>query len=187
VRAIRDLVGSGEGIFGLADSYPPAGRVSFDRLQGIEERCVAWRWKLRRRTRRVRRTHGDFHPYNVLFRENVDFTLLDGSRGTEGESADDLAAMSINYLFGGVTHPGTWREGFAPLWSAFWSTYLATTADWEVLEVIAPFFAWRALVLASPVWYPDITDDARERILSFAETVLDAPAFDLAMAERFVR
>ena len=36
----------------------------------------------------------------------------------------------------------------------FWDNYLAKTDDREMLEVIAPFFAWRGLVIASPVWYP---------------------------------
>ena len=162
VRAVRDLVGSGEGIFGIADSYPPDGPIPLSRLAAIEHRCIDWRWKLRRRARRVRRTHGDFHPYNVLFRSGIDLTLLDASRGCVGEPADDVAAMTINYLFGGVTHPGAWRSGFLPLWDTFWHHYLHATGDWELLEVIAPFFAWRALVVASPVWYPDVAPAARD-------------------------
>jgi aminoglycoside phosphotransferase (APT) family kinase protein len=178
VRAIRDLIGSGEGIFGIADEYPPEGPIAFERLAAIEHRCIDWRWKLRRRARRVRRTHGDFHPYNVLFREGSDFTLLDASRGCVGEPADDVAAMTINYLFGGVSHPGAWQEGFRPLWETFWHMYLSASGDWELLEVIAPFFAWRALVVASPVWYPDLTNAQRERLIGFAESVLDQSSFD---------
>jgi hypothetical protein len=35
----------------------------------------------------------------VLFREGVDFTVLDRSRGEWGEPADDVTAMTINYIF----------------------------------------------------------------------------------------
>src|SRR6185437_5803659 len=66
-RAVRDLVGSGEGIFGIADSYPEGGPVPFERLAALERRCVDFRWRLRGKAHRLRRTHGDFHPYNILF------------------------------------------------------------------------------------------------------------------------
>lgn len=177
-RAVRDLVGSGEGIFGIADSYPEGGPVPFARLADLERRCVDYRWRLRGREARLRRTHGDFHPYNILFREGADFTLLDASRGGAGDPADDLAALTINYVFGAVVYPSAWAEGIAPVWDAFWSTYLDGSGDREVLEVIPPFFAWRALVVASPVWYPGISAAARDALLRFAERALDAGRFD---------
>jgi hypothetical protein len=177
-RAVRDLVGSGEGIFGIADSYPADGPIPFDRLAALERRCVDYRWRLRGREARLRRTHGDFHPYNILFREGADFTLLDASRGGVGEPADDVAALTINYVFGAVVYPGSWAEGLAPVWDAFWSTYLGGLDDRAVLEVIPPFFAWRALVVASPVWYPSLTPACRDALLSFAEETLDAGGFD---------
>lgn len=179
-RAVRDLVGSGEGIFGIADSYPAGGPVSFERLAAIERRCVDYRWRLRGREARLRRTHGDFHPYNILFREGADFTLLDASRGGVGEPADDLAALTINYVFGAVVYPQAWAEGLAPVWTAFWTAYLEGSGDREVLEVIPPFFAWRALVVASPVWYPSLTPACRDALLGFAEETLEAGGFDPA-------
>jgi hypothetical protein len=74
-----------------------------------------------------------------------------------------------------------------PLWDGFWKTYLDATGDEEVLEVLAPFLAWRALVLASPVWYPGVPPEGRDALLSLAEAALDAPSFDPAMADRFAR
>ncbi len=186
IRAIRDLIGSGEGIFGIVDSYPMDGPVPASRLASLEARAVAWRFKLRGREDRLRKTHGDFHPYNMLFREGTEFTLLDASRGGKGEPADDLAALTINYIFGSVVYPGSWKEGLEPLWDAFWTTYLNGTCDKGVLEVIAPFFAWRALVVASPVWYPSLSADERDRLLSFAEVALDAESFDPFDVGRFV-
>jgi hypothetical protein len=185
-RALRDLVGSGEGIAGIIDGYPSIGPVPEDRLRRIEERCVRWRYALRSRSHRLRRTHGDFHPYNILFRDGADFTLLDASRGGVGDPADDLAALAINYLFGGVVAPAAWEEGLAPLWNELFERYVTETGDRELAEVIAPFFAWRALVVASPVWYPGLEPAQRDALLSFAEAVLDAERFDVAMAGRFV-
>ncbi|MCC6553650.1 MAG: phosphotransferase [Polyangiaceae bacterium] len=185
-RAIRDLLGSGEGIFGIVDSYPPGGPVPRERLDALERRCLAFRHRLRGRERRLRRTHGDYHPYNVLFREGVDFTVLDASRGAAGDPADDVVAMSINYFFRGVLTPSCWARGMKPLWDAFWQTYLSATGDEELLSVAAPFIAWRALVLASPVWYPTVSPAARDAILAFAESALDSTSFDPASASRFI-
>jgi aminoglycoside phosphotransferase (APT) family kinase protein len=164
-RAIRDLLGHGEGIFGLVDSYPP-GVVDPARLRAIEEACLAWRWKLRGQTHRLRRTHGDFHPFNIVFAGDG-VCLLDASRGSEGDPADDVACLTINYLF--FKRPA--------LWDAFWRVYLAgDTCD--VLAAVAPFYAWRALVLASPIWYPHLSAEDRDRILGFAERALAAERFD---------
>ncbi|MGE5182540.1 MAG: phosphotransferase family protein [Acidobacteriota bacterium] len=165
-RAIRDLLGHGEGIFGLVDSYegdavPPA------RLRALEEACLAWRWKLRGQTHRLRRTHGDFHPFNILFDAAGQPQLLDTSRGSEGDPADDVACIAINFVF--------FRARTS--WDAFWSTYLAGDRV-DVCAAVAPFFAWRALVLASPKWYPHLSAGDRERILGFAERALGAPRFD---------
>ena len=140
----------------------------------MEHRCVDFRWQIRGRAHRLRRTHGDFHPYNILFREGADFTLLDASRGGRGDPADDLAALTINYVFGAVVYPHAWCRGLEPVWGAFWSTYLDESGDREVLEVIPPFFAWRALVVASPVWYPSLTPAMRDALLGFAEGALSA-------------
>jgi streptomycin 6-kinase len=166
-RAVRDLLGHGEGIFGLVDSYPP-GAVPPARLRALEEACLAWRWKLRDQTHRLRRTHGDFHPFNLVWSPRG-LVLLDASRGSEGDPADDVACLTINFL--------AFRT--PALWDVFWRVYLAgDTAD--VLAAVAPFYAWRALVLASPIWYPTLADDDRERILAFAERALAAERFDPA-------
>jgi hypothetical protein len=91
-RAIRDLLGHGEGIFGLVDSYEASELMP--RLRALEEACLAWRWQLRDRTDRLRRTHGDFHPFNIVV--DADVSLLDASRGSEGDPADDVACLAIN-------------------------------------------------------------------------------------------
>src|SRR5205823_6374435 len=81
-RAIRDLLGHGEGIFGIIDGFPPIAGVSQQRLHAIEKRCVEWRWRLREHEGRLAPTHGDFHPFNVVFDTGTRFTVLDASRGT---------------------------------------------------------------------------------------------------------
>jgi len=65
----------------------------------IEKKCVDWRYKIKGRTHRLCMTHGDFHPWNIMFREGADFTVLDRSRGEWGEAADDISSITMNYLF----------------------------------------------------------------------------------------
>lgn len=174
VRAIRDTVGHGEGIFGIVDNYPDAHPVvPRSRVEAIEQAAVRWRSRLRAYTHRSRRTHGDFHPFNILFQSGTEFAVLDASRGGAGDPADDVVCLAINYLFFALigADPG-FRGAMRGLWDEFWRTYLDDSGDRELLETAPLFFAWRALVLASPAWYPQIADDARARILGAAERLL---------------
>jgi streptomycin 6-kinase len=123
--------------------------------------------------------HGDFHPWNVLFREGTDFTVLDRSRGEWGEPADDVAAMTINYIFYSLQRYERLSGVFERLFNVFWNNYLGKTDDSEILEVIQPFYAWRGLVVASPVWYPTLKKSIRVKLLNFVKNVLQAERFDL--------
>lgn len=188
VRAWRDLVGSGEGIAGLVDGYgPEVPGAPVERLARLEHACLDWRHRHHRRVARLRRTHGDFHPFNLVFPAAARRPrLLDTSRGAQGEPADDVTCLGINFLFFGLEHREKWSGGLGALWRRFWAGYLED-GDAGVLEVAAPFFAWRALVLCNPGWYPHVTAADRERLLGLAERALSAPRFDPAWAEEALR
>ncbi len=180
VRRIRDLVGHGECIMGLLDSYPQGfAYVNKSYFIDVEKACVDWRWKLKERTHRLSQIHGDFHPWNIFFREGADFTVLDRSRGEWGEPADDVAALTINYLFYSLQKHGELNGVFQRLFGLFWENYLRKTRDSEILEIVAPFYAWRSLVVASPIWYPNLNGDVRVKLLNFAKNVLMRDRFNL--------
>jgi len=183
VRRIRELVGHGECIFGVADSYPDYRLNPV--LQRIEERCIDWRWKVKRRTYRLCQVHGDFHPWNILFRSGTDFSVLDRSRGEWGDAADDVACLTLNYLFFSLQRSGRLEGGFERLWRRFWERYLERTRDAEILEVVALFFAFRGLVMANPVWYPALDAAVRRKLLHLILNVLDEPRFDPARANEY--
>ncbi len=185
VRRVRELLGHGECIFGVADSYPPHGPVSREVLEAIEHRCLAWRWKLKARTHRLRQVHGDFHPWNILFRAGVDFTVLDRSRGEWGEAADDVACLTLNYLFFSLQRSGRLEGGFERLYRDVWERYLERSGDREMLEVVAPFLAFRALVMANPLWYPALEAAVRHKLLRLIGAVLDAERFEPARANDY--
>jgi Phosphotransferase enzyme family len=183
VRRIRELVGHGECIFGVADSYPPG---PFDQtVREIERRALDWRWKLRRRSERLVQVHGDFHPWNILFRLDTDFSVLDRSRGEWGEAADDVCCLTLNYVFFSLRRCGRLEGDLENLFRRFWDRYLERSGDNALPEVAAPFFAFRALVMANPVWYPALQPGLRERILDFALNVLAAPRFDPARVNAY--
>jgi len=188
VRRIRELVGHGECITGLLDSYPTnLSFVNQSYLVGVECDCVVWRWRLKEKVHRLSQVHGDFHPWNVLFREGTDFTVLDRSRGEWGEPADDVACMTMNYIFYSLQKYGELGGVFEHLFRLFWDNYLRKTGDSEILEAVQPFYAWRGLVMASPIWYPNLSVDVRVKLLKFAKSVLQFEQFDLSSVNSYVR
>ena len=173
--------------FRLVDSIRPRRRASsWTSCAASKKKCLSWRWKLRGQTDRLRKTHGDFHPFNILFDDAGKLHLLDTSRGSKatrrrrGLSGDKLSVF-------GLEHRRIWEHGLGRLWDRFWQVYLAESeqiAAPNVLHAVAPYFVWRGLVLASPLWYPNLAAADRRRILAFVFRVLDAAQFDPLGATR---
>ncbi|MBI3933548.1 MAG: aminoglycoside phosphotransferase family protein [Acidobacteria bacterium] len=186
IRHVRELVGHGECIMGLTDSYPPSHELFSPRvLEEIEHLCVAWRWRLKRFTHRLRQVHGDFHPWNILFQSGTEFRLLDRSRAEYGDPADDVASLTLNYVFSSLQRSGRLEGGLATLFERFWQRYLEKSRDQKILDVIAPFYVFRALVMASPVWYPSLAMPVRQALLAFIRAVLLADRFDPARVNEY--
>ena len=101
--------------------------------------------------------------------------------------ADDVSAMTINYLFYSLQMLGELEEPFLRLFLLFWRNYLDKTCDEEVLTVLQPFYAWRSLVIASPLWYPNLPLKARAMIFRFASKVLKAKKFDFEDAQSYLK
>ncbi|HVJ17134.1 MAG TPA: aminoglycoside phosphotransferase family protein [Polyangiaceae bacterium] len=184
-RSLRDLLGGGEGIFGIVDAYlPDTPGASPAQLRELEQRCLDFRWRLRGRASRLARIHADFHPFNVLFDEQGTLRVLDTSRGSLGDPADDVACMAVNFVFFALEASASWGPAFSQLWREFWGRYLAKSGDTELLAVVAPFLTWRLLVLCCPAWYPHLSGNARERLFALANAALLAERFDPELAER---
>jgi Phosphotransferase enzyme family len=192
-RRIRELIGHGECLMGILDSYPhPYPLLPPTLCETLERALVSWRWRLRGRVHRLARVHGDFHPWNLLFREGTDFSVLDRSRGEWGEPADDVSALAVNYLFFGLRKSDASgqlgvAEPFLTLFQTFLEAYLHESGDRELLDVLPPFFAFRALVIAHPRWYPTLSDEVRRALIDFAQAMANADAFDPAGVARHPR
>ena len=187
LRKIRELIGHGECIMGLIDSYPSnLSYITEEFYIEVERKCIEWRWKLKKKTHRLSQVHGDYHPWNIMFREGTDFTLLDRSRGEWGEPADDVTALTINYIFYSLQAHGKLEGVFEKLFQIFWKTYIERTGDEEILEVVQPFYAWRGLVIASPIWYPTLPLNVRVKLFNFIKNVLKTEKFDINAVNQYL-
>lgn len=186
-RRIRNLIGSSECILGLIDeAYPhPYGGFDDVRFKSLEKRLIDWRWRLKGYAHRLSAVHGDFHPWNVLVSDGS-FSVLDRSRGEWGEPGGDLATMAINYLLWSLYDNKRLTGHFKELYTAYFEEYLEQTGDTEVLEVMAPFFVFRGLVIASPEWYPNHPDTVRQRLFNLVTNVLEDDVFDWGNINRYM-
>jgi aminoglycoside phosphotransferase (APT) family kinase protein len=134
--------------------------------------------------------HGDFHPGNIWWKAGGAglraLALLDRSRGPWGEPADDLTALTINYVFFSVRRLGRLRGAYQEALALFFEEYIKRTGDDDVLRVVAPFYAFRGAVVANPAFYPDVGEAGRRLIFRFVHNVLDADRFDPGRAARYV-
>ncbi len=185
LRKIRDTIGHGECLMGVFDTYP-GGTLSSLEMSDIEKMCVDWRARLRGKEYRLSQIHGDFHPGNIWFHNENDFVLLDRSRGPYGEPADDVTALTINYIFFSLRYHGVVKGAYLEGLQLFFDEYLKVTNDDEIHEVLAPFFAFRGVVVANPLFYPDVTQDIRRKIFSFVKGVLSSERFEVVKVSDYI-
>jgi aminoglycoside phosphotransferase (APT) family kinase protein len=185
-RKIRDTIGHGECLMGVFDTYPD-GTITFEEMASIEKKCTDWRAQLKARSQRLCQIHGDFHPGNIWFQEKGDFVLLDRSRGPWGDAADDVTALTINYIFFSIKYHGRLSSLYRESLHLFYDEYVKQTGDHDLFEVVAPFYAFRGAVVANPVFYPDITSENRRKIFNFIHGVLDDRAFSIERVNEYIK
>ncbi|MBS7626423.1 aminoglycoside phosphotransferase family protein [Candidatus Bathyarchaeota archaeon] len=190
MRHLRDLIGHGEMLMGVIDTYPNLDTLDFTskrEIENIEVEVVRWRNRIKYLSHRCSRIHGDMHPFgNVRFRNDNSILTLDRSREEFGEPADDITSMSINYIFFSVWRHGRLTHPFKELFKLFLERYLDKTGDYEIFKVMAPFYAFRGLVVAHPIYYPDLESDKRRKILKFIINVLNEERFEIDRLEDYL-
>ncbi|MEW6001897.1 MAG: aminoglycoside phosphotransferase family protein [Nitrospirota bacterium] len=200
-RKLRDIIGHGECLMGVFDSYPD-GTLPYEDRAVIIKKSVDWDARLKPLYRRLSQIHGDFHPGNIWFKAEgglcppsgpplntgvVDFVLLDRSRGPWGEPADDVTALTINYIFYSIWHFGSIKGSYLEGLNLFFEKYVALTGDDELYSVVAPFYAFRGAVVANPIFYPDLTLEQRRLIFRFVNNVLEDYSFKLGRINDYLR
>jgi aminoglycoside phosphotransferase (APT) family kinase protein len=170
---------------GVFDTYPD-GTLGFERMAEIEKKCVDWRARLKPRYKRLCQVHGDFHPGNIWFQDSTNFVLLDRSRGPWGDAADDVTALTTNYIFFSINIFGAIKGPYLEALNLFYETYINKTGDEELFEIVAPFYAFRGAVVANPLFYPDVAPESREKIINFVSAVLDDESFKLDRVNEYI-
>jgi len=211
-RKLRDTIGHGECLMGVFDIYPD-GIISYEEMADIEKKCIDWRAKLKPKFKRLCQIHGDFHPGNIWFKVNdtetrrkgdtenslsprvsaspsppiMDFILLDRSRGPWGEAADDITALTINYIFFSINYFGRLEGPYLEAMKLFYNEYIKKTGDSEIYELVAPFYAFRGAVVANPVFYPEVSQENRYKIFNFVHGVLEDEAFSVERVNEYIK
>jgi hypothetical protein len=199
-RKLRDTVGHGECLMGVFDTYPD-GTLTYEEMAGIIKKSVDWYARLKPGYKRLSQIHGDFHPGNIWFcsewelhppsekplNTETDFILLDRSRGPWGEPADDVTALTINYIFFSIKAYGDIRGAYLEGLNLFFEDYIKKSGDSEITGVVAPFFAFRGAVVANPVFYPELTPEHRNFIFRFVNNVLEDDKFKTGKVNDYLR
>jgi len=189
VRHIRDLIGHGEMLMGVIDTYQDElDFISDEEICRIEVEAVKWRSRLKKKTHRLSRIHGDFHPFgNIRFKPDGSIVAVDLSREMYGEPADDVTALTINYLFISVWQHGLLEDCFRRLFKLFYEEYISKTGDEEILRVVQPFYAFRGMVVIHPIYYPEMKKEQRRMLVNFVLNVLEEDEFNPDDVDRYLK
>jgi hypothetical protein len=93
----------------------------------------------------------------------------------------------MNYFFFSLQRSGHLSDAFEKLFLRFWKRYIQKSGDTEIVEIAAPFLVFRALVLAHPVWYPNLSDELREKLFRFMDRILHADVFRPESVDEYCR
>ena len=182
-RHLRDAIGHGEMMLGVIDTYPDGYNfISKDEMNSFICEAAVYREQVKDTPLAPCRIHGDFHPGNIMF-DGKKMLLLDASREVFGDPADDVICLALNYIWFAVMQTGTFKGPFRELFDAFWQAYFSRTKHTHILSTIGVHMAFRAVVVAHPVFYSAQTDEVRRKMIGLTRRVLAEGAFDPAKVE----
>ena len=186
-RHLRDCIGHGEMMVGVIDTYPDDYKF-ISRREMDELICAAsvYREKVKDTPFTPCRIHGDFHPGNIIF-EGKKLRLLDASREVFGDPADDVICLAMNYIWFAVMQKGVFDGPFKGLFDAFWAAYFNKSGNEHILITAGVHMAFRAVVVAHPVFYSAQTDEVRRKMIGLTMKVLKSGRFDTGRINEYLR
>ncbi|MBI2105465.1 phosphotransferase [Candidatus Woesearchaeota archaeon] len=181
-RKIRDTIAS-ECLMGVLDMYPEnLDWINDEEITNIVKLSVDFWRKTKRMHHRLCEIHGDFHPGNLWF-DGDKLTILDRTRGTYGEPADDIAAFIINPIFYGLAKNGKFDGALKETFELFCDNYFLKTKDSQMFKVIQPYLIFRIAVVCNPLFYNDDffngnPSEIRKKLFGFAFKLLNREEFN---------
>jgi hypothetical protein len=94
--------------------------------------------------------------------------------------------MSINYLHSAIKDCGAFDSRFEELFRLFLDHCFEKTYDDGFFEVTQPFFAFRALVIANPRFYPEDSLTTKRKLLNFRHSVLEEHRFQVDRISEYI-
>jgi hypothetical protein len=64
---------------------------------------------------------------------------------------------------------------------------LEKTSDFEIKNIIAPFYAFRAIVIANPNFYPILTQSQRRMLIKFALNSVATDEFNFEKIDEYLK
>jgi len=194
-RKTRETLAGGGSVAMILDSWPEEVYSVFkSEWKEIIKRCVDVWDSSRNLTNRNCEIHGDFHPGNLWFNEDLNLTVLDRARGISGEPADDISAFVLNPIFYSVKKYGKFEGEYKEVFDLFWNNYFSKTLDKEMRKVLGLYFAFRTSVVCHPVFYSDDffggkekAEITRSKMIHFSLNVLRDKEFSPSKINEYIK
>ena len=126
------------------------------------------------RSVRLSAIHGDFWGANIFFKDDGNMFVIDHSRMPWGDPGFDIGLFIGSYL---VSYHKTKNPYFKELGDYFIQKYIEKTGDKGVLNTMIYALGLIAVIYASPIHVPDISDETRKSVYQHIVKMLKEKRF----------
>jgi len=159
---LRNVIGHPEYILQLFHDMPKDNTVLSPDKQGeFLTLMIENMHYFKNKSERLTAIHGDFWGANVFFNDNASMYVIDHSRMPWGDPGFDVGLFMGSYI---ISYHKTKNPYFKELANYFLERYIEKTGDKEVLNTMIYALGLIAVIYASPLHVPDISDETRKSV-----------------------
>jgi thiamine kinase-like enzyme len=172
---LRNVIGHPEYILQLFHDIPGKNIVLSPEKQGeFLSLMIEYMHYLKNQSYRLRAIHGDFWGANVFFKEDGNIFVIDHSRMPWGDPGFDIGLFFGSFL---VKYHSTKNPYFKELGDYFIQKYIDKTGDKKIFDNIIYTLGLIAVIYASPLHVPDISNEARKSVYEHTVKMLKEKRF----------